>query len=290
MRRRWRPTHAESPVPGAEPPRLLPRIRYELIGCGLHGHELVGTTAGVIRPDDWMLVRELDGLRWHRCLRCDSWIPSLAPLHPARETVPETHEIELPLRGRPLRDRYVLRLIAIDRAIHFVVLGAIAGILFVLAAYHGTAHRDFVRVVNDLQGGTGGAGTSFKHGILHEFSRLFTVTQTHLYEASAGVAAYALLEGTEALGLWFAKRWAEYLTFVATLIFLPYEVWELTKSVSALKVSALVINLLIAGWLLWRKRLFGARGGRPADEAERLRDMGWQAIERSTPGTGLLTR
>lgn len=42
--------------------------------------------------------------------------------------------------------------------------------------------------------------------------------------------------------LWQGRRWAEHLTFVATLIFVPYEVYELTKTISALKVLALVIK------------------------------------------------
>ena len=43
---------------------------------------------------------------------------------------------------------------------------------------------------------------------------------------AAVAAAYALLEGVEAVGLWFAQRWAEYLTFVATTALLPLEIWE----------------------------------------------------------------
>ena len=57
-----------------------------------------------------------------------------APAHPSREFPPERDEIELPLRGRPLRDKIVLRLIAINRAVHFVVLGALGTIIFVFSA------------------------------------------------------------------------------------------------------------------------------------------------------------
>ena len=39
-----------------------------------------------------------------------------------------------------------------------------------------------------------------------------------------------------------------------------------------------------------RKRLFGLRGGGAADEAERERDMGWQAIERATLATPAAAR
>ena len=96
-----------------------------------------------------------------------------------------------------------------------------------------------------------------------------------------------MLEGVEAVGLWFGKRWAEYLTFVATIVFMPYEIDELIKSVTALKVLALVINLAIAAYLLYAKRLFGLRGGGKAERAEHDADTGWTAIERATPGTTL---
>jgi uncharacterized membrane protein (DUF2068 family) len=71
-----------------------------------------------------------------------------------------------------------------------------------------------------------------------------------------GVAAiaYGLLEGVEAFGLWTRKRWAEWLTVLATSVFFIPEIWELTKSASILKVGALLANLAIVGYLLWRLR------------------------------------
>ncbi len=71
-----------------------------------------------------------------------------------------------------------------------------------------------------------------------------------------GVAAigYGVLEGVEAYGLFTRRRWGEWLTVVATsLLFVP-EVWELTKSATVLKVGAVVVNLAIVGYLVWRLR------------------------------------
>ena len=68
-----------------------------------------------------------------------------------------------------------------------------------------------------------------------------------------------------------------YLTFVATVVFVPYEIHELTKSVTALKVLTLVINLAIVVYLLVSKRLFGLRGGGRAERAEYAADVGWPA-------------
>jgi len=71
-----------------------------------------------------------------------------------------------------------------------------------------------------------------------------------------GVAAlaYAALEGTEAYGLWTRRRWGEWLTVLATSLLLIPEVWELTKSISLLKVGALLVNLAVVAYLVWRLR------------------------------------
>jgi len=97
------------------------------------------------------------------------------------------------------------------------------------------------------------------------------------------VLAYAALEGIEAVGLWYQKRWAEYLTLIATSLFLPLEVIEMVHHFTAFKVVAFVINVAVVVYLLFAKRLFGLRGGAAADEALRERDMGWAALERATP-------
>jgi uncharacterized membrane protein (DUF2068 family) len=273
-------------APGTEKPRrFIPKLRYELIGCGLHGHEILGTDAAALRPQDEIFARESGGLRWYRCMRCDSWLALPPPEHPARKYPPERDEIVLPLRGKPLRDRYVLRLIAVDRILHFLVLSALAAAVFLFASDRAALDAEFTRILNDLQGGVGGPAANSNHGIVHDLQYLFAVRIQNLYLAGTAIVAYALLEGVEAIGLWFAKRWAEYLTFVATIVFIPYEIDELVKGITALKLVALVINLAIAVYLLYAKRLFGLRGGGKAERAEREADTGWTAIERATPSS-----
>ena len=112
------PPSAHVAAPGTEKPRRFrPKLRYELISCGFQGHEILGTDASALRPEDELFARESGGLRWYRCLRCDSWVALPPPEQPATKYPPERGEITLPLRGKPLRDRYVLRLIAVDRAL-----------------------------------------------------------------------------------------------------------------------------------------------------------------------------
>jgi len=278
------PVAAVPAPPGSERPRRFrPKLRYELIGCGLHGHELLGTDAAALRPEDAVFARESGGLRWYRCLRCDSWIPLSPPADPSRPYPPERDEVQLPLRGQPLRDRYVLRLVAVERLLHFIVLSALAATVFLFASNKIALDTDFTKVLKYIQGGLGGPITNTNHGIVHDLQRLFSFSITNLYWAATAIAAYALLEGVESVGLWFAKRWAEYLTFIATIIFVPYEVYELAKGVSALKLVALILNLAVVAYLLIAKRLFGLRGGGKTERAEHDAETGWPPIERATP-------
>jgi uncharacterized membrane protein (DUF2068 family) len=251
---------------------------------------LAGADAADVGGADSALAREGDGVRWHRCLRCDSWLALEAPRPPARERVPERHEIELPLRGKPLRDKIVLRLIAVDRALHFLILGTLAVAVFVFAAHRDALRGRFYRILADLQSGVGGGPVqTSKTGVLHELDHLFTLQTTSLDLLGAVLAAYALLEGVEAVFLWRQKRWAEYLTFVATTVLLPLEIYELVGRVSWFKLVAFLVNLAVVVYLIYAKRLFGVRGGYKVDLQERERALGWGAIERATPPRGAST-
>jgi len=266
-----------------EPRRFRPRFHWELLVCGVEGHELIGTDAAHLRPEDTIVAREENGIRWYRCVRCDSWLPLAPPAAPTRDLPPARDEVVLPLRGRALRDKVVLRIIAVDRAIHFVVLGLLAAAVFLFASHEIRVRDVFYRIVNAVQGTNTSPAHPAQHGFVHTIEHLFTLKSSTLYLVAAAAALYALLEGAEAVGLWYQKRWAEYLTFVATLVFMPYELYELSRSVAPFKVAALVLNLLIALYLLLAKRLFGLRGGAAVEDEERARDVGWDALERTAP-------
>ena len=152
--------------------------------------------------------------------------------------------------------------------------------------FYTALYAEFTRVLDDLQGGVGGPVVSSNQGVIKELRSLFAISIRNLYIVGVAVAGYAIMEGIEAVGLWFAKRWAEYLTFIATIVFIPYEVYELTKTISWLKVLTFVINLAIAVYLLYSKRLFGLWGGGRAEQAEHDADVGWPALERATPRPG----
>jgi hypothetical protein len=48
------------------------------------------------------------------------------------------------------------------------------------------------------------------------------------------------------------------------------EVYELSHSITVIKLGALVINILAVIWLVWSKHLFGFNGGSAAAHDEKL--------------------
>lgn len=252
--------------------------------CGTRDHAFVGTDAAELRPCDALVAREDEsGTRWHRCLRCDSWVTRPAPADPATATLPERTEIELPLRGRPLRDKLVLRLIAIDRAFHFFVLAALGVLVLIFSTDRRTLQATFYKVVADLQGGVAYEQSHAHRGLLHTVDDAFTTSSAHLHLLGAVLLAYAAVEGIEAVGLWYQQRWAEYLTFLVTTSLLPLELYEIANHATPFKVLAFVVNVAVVVYLLLAKRLFGLRGGAAAEDAERAQDLGWGALERTAP-------
>jgi uncharacterized membrane protein (DUF2068 family) len=255
--------------------------QYELFTCWWRGHVLIGTDVAHVGEEDSAIVREFDGLRWYRCLRCDSWIAMPPPEDPTRDRMPPREEIEVPMRGPVLRDRYVLRLIAVDRAIHVIVLGALAVALFTFARHDAGLRKFYTDMMNDLSGGE--PGVTQVRGVLGYFRNVVHYSSVHLVVLGLAATAYALLEASEAVGLWMGKRWAEYLTFVATSVLLPFEIWELSISVTTLKLIAFAINVAVVVYLLFAKRLFGLRGGHRVQQQRHREFGGWSAIDRATP-------
>jgi uncharacterized membrane protein (DUF2068 family) len=82
-----------------------------------------------------------------------------------------------------------------------------------------------------------------------------------LRQISVATLAYSGLALTEGVGLLLQKVWAEYLTLILTVSFLPWELFELARRPSWFRLGLLAINLLVLGYLLWllqRKKLFSA--------------------------------
>jgi uncharacterized membrane protein (DUF2068 family) len=68
-----------------------------------------------------------------------------------------------------------------------------------------------------------------------------------------GVAtfAYSGVALTEGIGLILEKVWAEYLTLMLTISFLPWEMYELVRRPDWFRLGLLLINLAVLWYLVW---------------------------------------
>jgi uncharacterized membrane protein (DUF2068 family) len=82
-----------------------------------------------------------------------------------------------------------------------------------------------------------------------------------LRQISVATFGYSALALTEGVGLLLEKVWAEYLTLILTISFLPWEMYELARRPDWFRLSLLLINLAVLWYLVWllrRKRMLGA--------------------------------
>jgi len=261
--------------------RLWPKHWHpETWVCSMRGHVTPAADAATLTPADAAIGAELaDGRRLARCLRCDTWLEHVPP-DPATavwQTLPPFAELAKPRRGAALHEAIVMRLISLNKAIHAAVFTLLAIALTLLETNLSRIHKWAQDVIDKVSGPLDDTG--------QEASRSWLARQAHhLFDLKPGTIklllflalVYAVVEWTEAVGLWLEKRWAEYLTVLATAGFLPLEIHELIDRVTAFRVVALVINIALIIWLVRNKHLFGLRGGvRTMHEAT---DVDWETI------------
>ena len=246
--------------------RFVPRQWHtETWVCSMRGHVAPAAKVERLRPEDRRLGVEVDdGNRLVRCLRCDVWI-EVAPPEPGPEVgdvLPPVAVLPKPRRGKVLQEAVLLRLIAINRALHSFAFGLLALALGILELkLPGLQHsaKDLDERLSATVNQTGQQASRDHIGdALH---RVIGLHRSAIAVLLATAIAYSIIEGIEAVGLWRERRWAEYLTALATVGLLPFEIRELTERVTVLRVVALVVNVAILVWLVWAKHLFGVRGG-----------------------------
>lgn len=158
--------------------------------------------------------------------------------------------------GRPIEVTGVIKLIICERFLKFVVLVS-AGLA--LLFLNDDIHNRLLTLQEQLNLNPGrGLFHRILDTILTKWVNMKARTQDLLAVAAI---LYGLLEGFEGVGLLMKRRWAEYLVLVATVVFIPYELDEVIRHVSVLKVLALAVNIAICVYLVWRKRLFIERPG-----------------------------
>lgn len=89
-----------------------------------------------------------------------------------------------------------------------------------------------------------------QHGFVANLvDKLATFGPKQFRLVGAAALTYMVLYAVQGLGLWFERRWAEWLVVIETGLLLPFEVWELSQRLSALKLLVFLGNVLIVLYL-----------------------------------------
>lgn len=234
---------------------------WNLRACSRKGHV-------TYRPDEPDLRSRLHattalGEAW-RCLRCGEFTVGDPVGSGPAENAP------IVLRGKALREAFILRILAAERGLRALVIGLLAYAVVRFSSAQTSLQQLFEKELPRLKP----LASSFNYDLdksptVDHIRSLLHSKHSTLQWVTAFLVLYAVIELVEAIGLWSLQRWGEYVAVVGTSLFLPLEIYELTKHVTYVKIAAFVINILLVVYLLLSKRLFGLRGGRAAFEARR---------------------
>src|SRR4051812_37346436 len=191
------------------------------------------------------------GEAW-RCLRCGSFVVGPPRGQGAAADAP------LVLRGKALRDAFILRLLAVERGVRGVLLVALAYGIHRFDGAKDSLNRLFQEYLPLLHPAAEKLGVDLQDaGPVRLVQKALETSHGTLELVALGALAYGALELLEAVGLWLMRRWGEYVAVVGTGIFIPLEVYELFEQVTWLRLAAFAINVFAVVYILWTKRLFG---------------------------------
>jgi len=188
------------------------------------------------------------GTVW-RCLRCGDFVPGEPRGSGPAERAP------LVPRGRALRDLFILRFLAIERLLRGLLIVVAAWAVWKFSNSQDAVRRLFEDDLTALRPFAAHFHYDLENSpVVESIRKTFDYKPSTLRTVAALLAGYAAIEIVEGFGLWWAKRWAEYLTVVATAAFLPLEVYEIHEKVSYFKIVTLVLNVILAigCWSLFR--------------------------------------
>lgn len=76
------------------------------------------------------------------------------------------------------------------------------------------------------------------------------IHDTGLWAMAAAAFIYASIRIAEAIGLWLDLRWAEWFGILTGAIYIPVEVYEITRGVAWPKIVVLIVNTAVIGYLI----------------------------------------
>jgi uncharacterized membrane protein (DUF2068 family) len=209
-----------------------------------------------------------------QCLRCGTYVTGGPHGTGPAAAAPAVR------RGKQIRSDVFLKLFAIERGIRFVIFGALAYGIWRYANSDSIA----LAIKNDIpivQTFAKQLGFTLNHALLDKIQSLLHVSASNLRLLAFGITGLAVVSGIEAFALWQAKRWGEYFATIVTSLGVPFEIYELSKAVTVTKLILFALNLLLVGYLVYTRRLFGARGGKEAYEARLRADSVLEEAEKA---------
>ena len=139
----------------------------------------------------------------------------------AAQHPPDRGEIASPSAARRCATGSCCALIAVDRAFHFVVLVLLGVGVLAVRRPRGNPPRRLLQRSSPTSSAAS-AADRFRPLATSESCTSSTgcsrCAPGRCARSAPALLGYGLLEGIEAVGLWYTKRWAEYLTFIATAV------------------------------------------------------------------------
>jgi uncharacterized membrane protein (DUF2068 family) len=147
-----------------------------------------------------------------------------------------------PMAQKQQKHNKLLILIAVYKGLQALLFFAVGiGALRLL-------HKDVGDVFEDLRDSLHFSPESRLVNFLLEKASL--INDPILRRIGAVAFSYAGLSLAEGIGLYLEKAWGELLTLIITASFLPWEVFEIVRHVTWLRVALLGINILVFIYLL----------------------------------------
>src|SRR6195952_2590499 len=177
--------------------------RWELWTCARRGHVTYA-------PDDDALAMRLSGTTglgevW-RCLRCGDFVTGPPHGRGSAEDAP------LVIRGKALRQAIIVRALAVERWIRALLIAFAAWAVW---KFHGAQGSIQAALDRDLPLLRSSGIKVDQMTAIHELERALAAKPSTLVLLTLALAAYAVLELVEGVGLWLLTRWGEYFAVIA---------------------------------------------------------------------------
>ena len=161
----------------------------------------------------------------------------------------------------------LLRKPLLDGIRAIAVYEAVKGAVVLLAGFGllGLLHRNLQEMAEHF--------VRFSHlNPASKYPRIFVdaatnVTDAQLWWLAAAAAAYSIVRGFEAYGLWHGRSWAEWLALVAGALYVPVEYYHLWHRFTWVKVAILLLNLGVVGVMAYALRHRAMQARELADRA-----------------------